>query len=103
MGGFDTMVKSTLSVSAPNDVLEAGVVLVDLPGFDQEKEYLDEFQKYMDRHPVENIVMVYLLDVKNKLLNSDREFFAKLGATSWQDLLGRCLTVFVNKCDPPTN
>jgi len=44
------------------------------------------------------VVLVYIVDVKNKVLNADREFFEFLANSSWKDL-SRRMIVLVNKCD----
>lgn len=101
---FGAMASTILSAHLPgNVVLQARVTLVDMPGFDQEPVYEQVVNDYIKNHPRDDrVVMVYLLDVKNKMLNSDRVFVANLASSTWAPVLAR-LIVLVNKCDRMPN
>lgn len=55
-------------------------------------------EAYMKEHPAHAAVLVYVLDVKNKICNSDRSFFQELMRSSWMPL-SQGLHLLVNKCD----
>ena len=95
---FKAMVQSVCKAWAPSELLKPSVVLVDLPGLDQEKEYMQALEAYMKQHPAHAAVLVYVLDVKNKICNSDRNFFQELMRSSWMPL-SQGLLLLVNKCD----
>ncbi|CAE7933280.1 unnamed protein product, partial [Symbiodinium necroappetens] len=95
---FKAMVQCVCKAWAPSELLKPSVVLVDLPGLDQEKEYMQVLEAYMKQHPAHAAVLVYVLDVKNKICNSDRSFFQELMRSSWMPL-SQGLHLLVNKCD----
>ena len=95
---FKAMVQCICKAWAPSELLKPSVVLVDLPGLDQEKEYMQVLEAYMKQHPAHAAVLVYVLDVKNKIFNSDRSFFQELMRSSWMPL-SQGLHLLVNKCD----
>ena len=92
------MVQCVCKAWTPSELLRSSVVLVDLPGLDQEKEYMQVLESYMKQHPAHAAVLVYVLDVKNKICNSDRSFFQELMRSSWMPL-SQGLHLLVNKCD----
>lgn len=79
-------------------MLKLGVILVDLLGIDQENKYMEKLDEYMKSHPSSSVVLLYVMDVKNKILNCDRQFFEKLLRSPWMELSQR-LCLLVNKCD----
>ena len=95
---FQAMNKSPLRAWAPSELLKSRVVLVDLPGPDQSKEYMEAFQTYMQEHSCEDVVLLYVLDVKSKLCDSDVRFFTQLFQSAWAPL-SQGLPLLVNKCD----
>ena len=95
---FKAMVQCVCKAWTPSELLKSSVVLVDLPGLDQEKEYMQVLESYTKQHPAHAAVLVYVLDVKNKICNSDRSFFQELMRSSWMPL-SQGLHLLVNKCD----
>ena len=90
--------KTPLQVCHPSPLLKPDVMLVDLPGLDQEKEYMERLDKYMKCHPSSSVVLLYVIDVKNKICSPDRQFLEKLMKSPWQNL-SQGLGFLVNKCD----
>ena len=90
--------QSPLKVPNPSPFLKPGVILVDLPGLDQEMEYMQTLEKYMEAHPASSVALFYIIDVKNKICNPDRQFLQKLMASPWVELSQK-LRLLVNKCD----
>ena len=90
--------QNPLKLFNPCPLLKSGVVLVDLPGLDQEKEYMEKLQEYMEAHPASSVVLFYVIDVNNKIRNPDRQFLEKLMDSPWIGL-SQSLRLLVNKCD----
>ena len=87
-----------LQVWHPSPLLKPDVILVDLPGLDQKEEYMERLVKYMNSHSASSVVLLYVIDVKNKICNPDRQFLEKLMKSPWQNL-SQGLGFLVNKCD----
>ena len=95
---FEEFLEQPLQVPNPSSLLKPGVILVDLPGLNQEKKYIDRLNEYLKSHPSSSVVLVYVLDVNDKICNSDHQFFVKLMSSPWTELSQKLLLV-VNKCD----
>lgn len=87
-----------LEVPNPSPFLKPGVILVDLPGLDQEDEYMERLDEYMKAHSADSVALFYVIDVNNKIRVPDRDFFRKLIKPPWQSL-SQNLVLMVNKCD----
>ena len=91
-------IQEPLRVFHPSPLLKPDVILVDLPGLDQEREYMDRLEEYMKCHSDASVALLYVIDVKNKICNPDRHFFEKLMTSPWKNL-SQSLGLLVNKCD----
>ena len=87
-----------LNVFHPSLLLKPDVILVDLPGLDQKREHLKSLEEYMKCHSDSSVALLYVIDVKNNICESDRLFFEKLMSSPWKNLL-QSLGLLVNKCD----
>mmetsp|Transcript_25067 Transcript_25067/g.47239 ORF Transcript_25067/g.47239 Transcript_25067/m.47239 type:complete len:609 (+) Transcript_25067:68-1894(+) len=92
---FGEMVKRVLNAWAPIQFLQGRTILVDLPGLDQKKEYIGELRKYWQTHSADAVVLLYVVDVHQKLRNPDREFLQELLKSPWS----QSLLLLVNMCD----
>jgi len=95
---FQERLQEPLQVKHPSPLLKPGVILVDLPGSDQEQEYLERLDEYMQCHAASSVVLLYVIDVKKKIGNPDRQFLQKLMKSPWMKL-SQSLLLLVNKCD----
>ena len=93
-----SLMQKPLQVFHPSPLLKPDVILVDLPGLDQEREYMDRLEEYMKCHSDASVALLYVIDVKNKICNPDRQFFDKLMTSPWRNL-SQSLGLLVNKCD----
>lgn len=95
---FQERLQEPLQVKHPSPLLKPGVILVDLPGLDQEQEYLERLDGYMQCHAASSVVLLYVIDVKKNIGNPDRQFLQKLMKSPWMKL-SQSLHLLVNKCD----
>ena len=95
---FQERLQEPLHVKHPTPLLKPGVILVDLPGLDQEQEYLHRLDEYMKCHAASSVVLLYVIDVKKAICNPDRQFLKKLMNSPWMKLW-QSLLLWVNQCD----
>ena len=59
---------------------------------------MDRLEEYMKCHSDASVALLYVIDVKDKIRNPDRQFFEKLQRSPWNNL-SQSLGLLVNKCD----
>ena len=95
---FCAELRVPLQAWTPSAFLRPGVVLVDPPGLDQEKEYMDALHEHIQTTCADQVVILYIMDVCQGMRNSDRQFLEELKRSQWTSASLRLLLV-LNKCD----
>ena len=75
---FHAQLQVALQAWTSSNFLRPGVTLIDVPGLDQKKEYLDVLLEFMKTTQVEQVVLLYVMNVRDGMRNPDRQFLEGL-------------------------